>query len=169
MRWISIIPIIFAVLPAFAISGNEVAYLGGITQTSKPGEIGVFDTAEPTALTISSPGGRLSINYNSIQKIDYKVEVAHHLGVAPAVAVSLIKRRERRHYFTFTFSDPLGVPEVAVFEVSKGLPQTLLPLLVARAPHACMTSEQRRSCAVTSSPATNLRDFRRDANLVQIR
>ena len=47
-------------------------------------------------------------------------QVARHLGVVPAIAVGLVKRWQRRHYFRITYHDESKTQQVAIFEVSKG-------------------------------------------------
>jgi hypothetical protein len=66
--------------------------------------------------------------------------VARHLGVLPAIAVGLVKKRQRRHYFRISYRDENGVVQVVVFEVPKNMPRTLLPILQTRAPQGCKTA-----------------------------
>jgi phosphatidylglycerophosphate synthase len=129
------------VLPACAVEAGQVAYVGGSLSVTQ-GTIGSFDTTSPTALIFRSGGSGVSSNevdigYKSIRGFAYTTEVAHHLGVLPAVAVGLVKRRERKHFLTLRFSDSAGVAQAAVFEVAKNDPPVLLAILHARAPQAC--------------------------------
>jgi hypothetical protein len=73
----------------------------------------------------SSQATRFSIAYDKIKKIEYHKEVAFHLGVAPAIVVGLIKKRERKHFFTITYTDEAGVRQAAVFEVAKDAPSVV--------------------------------------------
>jgi hypothetical protein len=137
-------------VPAFAVEAGQIAYVSG-TLAVPQGMIGSFDTGSPAALVFkyAAPGGGPSvveIAYKSIGGFEYSTEVAHHLGVAPAVAVSLVKRRERKHFFTFKFTDASGVAQAAIFEVPKNDPPGLLAILNARAPQACRM--QKMSCGV---------------------
>lgn len=133
---------------AFGVSGNEVAYVGGSISGLRPGDIGAFDLSSETDLVFGSDGKRVSIAYNKIRKIEYRKDVAVHLGVAPAIAVGLIKRRERRHFVTLTYTDETGIQQAAVFEVAKDKPRTLIPILAARAPRACVISDHYQPCPV---------------------
>jgi phosphatidylglycerophosphate synthase len=132
---------VLLVAPCFAVEAGQVAYMSG-SLTVPQGTIGGFDTMSPEALVFKftasgSAAGEVDIAYKNIGSFEYSTEVAHHLGVLPAVAVGLVKRRERRHFFTIKFTDSSDVPQAAIFEVPKGDPPGLLAILRARAPRAC--------------------------------
>jgi CDP-diacylglycerol--glycerol-3-phosphate 3-phosphatidyltransferase len=130
-----------AARPCVAVEAGQVGYMSG-TLTVPQGTIGDLDTTSPEILVFkftasSSAPGEVDIPYKKIGSFEYSTEVAHHLGVLPAVAISLVKRRERRHFFTIRFTDSSGVPQAAIFEVAKRDPPGLLAILRARAPQAC--------------------------------
>lgn len=147
-RTAGIVLVLLLATYAFAVAGSEVAYIGGSLSLLKPGDIGAFDLSSATELVFSDDGKKVSIAYNKLKKIEYRKDVAVHLGVAPAVAVGLIKRRERRHFVTLTYTDEAGIQQAAVFEVAKDRPRTLLPILAARAPQACVISDRYQPCPV---------------------
>jgi hypothetical protein len=129
------------VLPACAVEAGQVAYTGGSLSVAQ-GTVGRFDTTSPTALIFRFAGAgsnpnEVDIEYKNVRGFSYTTEVAHHLGVLPAVAVGLVKRRERKHFLTLRFTDSVGVAQAAVFEVAKNDPPALLAILRARAPQAC--------------------------------
>jgi phosphatidylglycerophosphate synthase len=135
-------------VPAFAVDAGQIAYVTG-TLAIPQGMIGSFDTASPAVLVFkyAAPGGdpsEVEIAYKNIGGFEYSTEVAHHLGVLPAVAVGLVKRRERKHFFTFKFTNSSGVAQAAIFEVPKNDPPGLLAILNARAPQACRM--QKMNC-----------------------
>jgi CDP-diacylglycerol--glycerol-3-phosphate 3-phosphatidyltransferase len=137
-------------VPAFAVEAGQVAYVSG-TISVPQGMIGSFDTDSAPVLVFkyAVPGGgprEVEIAYKNIGEVEYSTEVAHHLGVLPAVAVSLVKRRERKHFFTFKFTDSAGLAQAAIFEVPKNDPPGLLAVLNARAPQAC--GMQKMNCGV---------------------
>ena len=140
---------------AFAVSGSEVMYVGGSVSALNAGDIGTFDTTPPQELAFASNGKKLSVAYSKLMRIEYHKEVAVHLGVAPAIVVGLIKKREERHFITLTFADEAGQRQAAVFEVSKSAPQSLLPILAARAPQACVISNKYQPCPVAARPLRN--------------
>src|SRR5580765_548783 len=119
MRLILAVGLIVFSTTAFALSGTEATYAGGSAKNLKPGDAGTFDVSGNDALVFVAPSERLSITYSRIVKMEYRRELTHHLGVAPAIAVGLIKARDKKHVFTITFTDEAGVPQAMVFEVPK--------------------------------------------------
>lgn len=99
--------------------------------------MGKLDTTSQTALNFESPGGKLVIPFEEIDSYEYSQQVARHLGVLPAIAVGLVKRRQRRHFFRITYHDDSKTQQVAIFEVSKETPRSLLAVLQGRAPEGC--------------------------------
>lgn len=152
MRRIVAIVLVLLLLPAtnaFAVTGNEVMYVGGSVAALKPGDTGTFDTRPAKVLEFVSNGKRASVAYDRIRKIQYSKEVVHHFGVALAIAVALIKKRERRHFIALTYTNDEG-EQAAIFEVSKSAPQWLLAILAARAPQACVILYEYQPCPVVS-------------------
>ena len=133
---------------ALAVTGKEVLYVGGSLAGATAGDIGHFDTSSPDELVFVAPTGRLPIEYAKILKIEYRKEIAHHLGVAPTIAVALVKRRERRHFVTITYLDQVGGRQAAIFEVAKSAPRPLLAVLSARSPQACVITSEFSPCPV---------------------
>jgi hypothetical protein len=123
-----------------AVEGNEVAYFGGTVTSVQSGAVGQLEMSSGSDLTFRFPGGSLVIPYASIKSYEYSTEVAHHLGVAPAIAVGLIKKRQRRHYVRISYKHSSEVAQAVVFEVPKQMPRTLMAILQARAPHGCKTA-----------------------------
>lgn len=110
----------------------------------KAGEVGKLDTTSPLALSFESASGNVEIPYAQMDSYEYSQPVAHHLGVLPAIAVGLVKKRQRRHIFRITYHEEDARPEVAIFEVSKQIPRSLLAVLQARAPQGCKAQPYRR-------------------------
>jgi hypothetical protein len=155
-RIVVIVLLLIVATDAFGVTGSEVAYVGGSISALKPGDIGTFDFSPATELGFVSNGTRFSIAYDKIKKIEYHKEVAFHLGVAPAIVVGLIKKRERKHFFTITYTDEAGVRQAAVFEVAKDAPRSLLAVFAARAAQACVVSETYQPCpALSNRTVTN--------------
>jgi hypothetical protein len=139
--------------PAFAVEAGQIVYVSGTLGVS-PGTVGSFDTASPTALVFkfSAPGassGEIGIEYKNIVAFEYKSELARHLGVLPAIAVGLVKKRERKHFFSIKFTDATKVTQAVIFEVPKNDPPGLLAILNARSPEACRSP--RLQCFVPPS------------------
>jgi len=124
-------------MAAEAVEGDNVMYAGGTAVGIKEGSIGKLDTKSLSALSFESAGVTLTIPYAKIDSYEYWHPVARHLGVLPAIAVGMVKKRQRRHFFRISFRDEAGDLRVAVFEVPKQMPPVLLGILGAKAPGKC--------------------------------
>jgi len=133
-------------LPAAAEEG-QVKYAGGTAPGLNAGSVGRLDTTPETSLLFQYGGVKLMIPYASIESFDHSMEVARHLGVVPAMAVGLVKMRQRRHFFRIAYRDSNQVAQVAVFEVPKQMARALQATLETRAPLAykpCPASSPRK-------------------------
>ena len=124
-------------LPVAAVEDGQVMYAGGTAKTLQAGVVGRLDTTSETALSFDYSGTKLLIPYATIESFQYSTEVSHHLGVLPGIAVALLKKRERRHFFRISYRGADNVSQVAVFEVPKQMPRTLQAVLQTRAPQSC--------------------------------
>jgi hypothetical protein len=124
-------------LPAVAVEGDQVMYVGGATSKIKAGVVGTLDTSSETTLIFDYSGSKLAIPYASIESFQYSQEVTRHLGVLPAIAIGLVAKRRHRHFFRIAYRDSNNVAQAAVFEVPKRMPRTLQAILHARAPQTC--------------------------------
>lgn len=124
-------------LPAFAVEGDQVMYVGGTTSQMKEGVVGTLDTSSQTTLIFNYSGSKLEIPYASIESFQYTQEVTRHLGVLPAMAIGMVAKRRHRHFFRISYRDPNNAAQVAVFEVPKHMPRTLQAILEARAAQTC--------------------------------
>lgn len=131
-------------LPAGAVEDGQVMYAGGTVPALQAGVLGRLDTALATALSFEYAGNKLVIPYAKIDSFKYYEQVARHLGVLPAVAVGLVKKRQQKHFFQVTYRDESNLSQVAVFEVSKQMPQILLAVLQIRSPQGCKPSYATR-------------------------
>lgn len=132
-------------ISALAVEDGQVRYVGGTAPGLSADSIGQLDTSSATALAFRYPGGDLVIPYAAMQSYQYTQEVAHHLGVAPAIAVGLVRKRQRCHFVRISYHDPDNVAQVIVLEVPKHMPATLLAVLQTRAPQGC---KPKTTCAV---------------------
>jgi hypothetical protein len=122
-------------LPALAVEGAEVRYIGGTQRGVTPGLIGRLDTTAEKSLIFEYASNKLDIPYASIRSFDYAKEVSHHLGVLPAIAVGLLKARQHRHLFRISYRVQ-ETDQAAIFEVSKEMPRTLKAVLEAHGAHS---------------------------------
>lgn len=124
-------------LTALAVEDGYVTYLGGTLASLQEGDRGKLDTSSPTDLVFESSTRRLVIAFVKIDSYEHSQQLAHHLGVLPAVAVGLVKKRKRRHFICIAYHDENNTPQVAIFEVPKKMPLTLMAILRQRAPQGC--------------------------------
>lgn len=124
-------------LPAVAVEGDQVRYVGGTVPAITSDTIGSLDTTSEMSLTFNYKNTSLVIPYGAIDSFEYSKEVTHHLGVLPAIAVGLLKKRERRHFFRISYHDADHTVQIAVFEVPKQMPRTLEAVLAAHVPNDC--------------------------------
>jgi hypothetical protein len=124
-------------LATSAVEGGQVMYVGGTVQTLTGGVSGRLDASSQRVLNFEYSGGKLAIPFEMIDSYEYSQRVARHLGVLPAIAVGLVKRRQRRHFFRISYHDDSKTSQVVIFEVSKEMPRTLLAILQERAPQGC--------------------------------
>jgi hypothetical protein len=127
-------------LPAGAVEGDQVKYMGGTVADLHSGTIGRLDTTSATSLTYEYSGNKLVIPYAKIDTFEYSIDVARHLGVLPAMVVAPVRKRQRRHFFRISYHDESNVSQVVIFEVPKWMPPTLLAVLQVRAPQGCKSS-----------------------------
>lgn len=111
-------------------------FTGG-TVRATAGVLGHFDTTSDAALSFDYPGDKLMIPYAKIESFEYSKQVARHLGVLAAIAVGLVKKRQQKHFVRISYRDAGDMSQVAVFEVSKKMPRTLMAILQTRAPQGC--------------------------------
>lgn len=146
--WMLLGLLLLLALPAGALAGHEVKYVGGTAPGLQSWAVGRLDSTSDTALIFEHAGSKLAIPYSAIQSSDYSVEVTHHLGVLPLILVSLFRMREQRHFFRISYGGPDDVIQVAVFEVPKQMPRSLRAVLEARRPHS--VPFHSRPCARSS-------------------
>lgn len=132
-----LLTVILMPLPTPAVEGDQVMYVGGTVGALNKGILGKLDTTSQAALNFESPAGKLVIPFQEIDSYEYSQQVARHLGILPAIAIGLVKRRQRRHFFRITYHDESKTQQVVVFEVSKETPRSLLAVLQGRAPQGC--------------------------------
>lgn len=129
-------------MPALGVDSANVKYIGGTQAGIAPGVIGHLDTTSDGSLIFEYGANKLAIPYESIQSFDYSKEVAHHLGVLPAIAVGLLKARQHRHIFRVIYRVE-NSDQAAIFEVPKEMPRVLQAALQA---HGAQSSSKPKPC-----------------------
>lgn len=134
MRIAALLLLIAVALPATAADGNDVIYEGGTIPNLHSATAGRFDTTNRESLAFISSAGQLTIPYAQIDSYEYSRQVVHHLGVLPIIGVGLVRARKKNHFVKIVYHDENSGSQVAVFRIPKHLPNTLMPVLQARAP-----------------------------------
>jgi hypothetical protein len=124
-------------LATIAVENSQVMYAGGTVETLKEGTPGRLVTTSPTALTFESSGSQIVIQFANIESYEYSQQVARHLGVLPAIATGLVRHRQKKHFLRISYKEENDAQQVAIFEVPKQMPRTLLAILQLRAPWGC--------------------------------
>lgn len=132
---IAVFLLLFAVaMPAIAADENDVVYEGGTIPNLHSATAGRFDTTDHESLAFVYASAQLNIPYGQIESYEYSRQVVHHLGVLPAIGVGLVRARKKNHFVRIIYHDDKGGSQVAVFRIPKHSPNTLMPVLQARAP-----------------------------------
>jgi hypothetical protein len=114
-----------------AVRGHHAAYIGGTAAI--PREIqGSLDTDDTRELQFRYRAGVYSIPYASITSMEFGEKIGRRVGVALAVGWIALFSKKKRHYLTLGYTGQTGSAEAAVFELSKGIYQAMLPTLEAR-------------------------------------
>ena len=139
-----LITLSFLPLPACAVDGSQVKYVGGTAPGVRDGVIGRLNTTFESELTFEYAGNKLVIPYNGIRSFQTSEEVTWHLGVIPAMVVGMFKIRRRQHFFRIEYHDTNSVAQALVFEVPKHMPRILQAVLETHSPGA---NRKCRPCA----------------------
>jgi hypothetical protein len=139
--------------PALAVDGSQVQ-LRSVTVPGHPIDaIGVFDITTPDNIIFRAPGAPdLAIPYASIIEFSTRNEVKFHIGVAPAIAVGIVKKRKKQHFLSLSYRDATQTVQVVTFEISKQAPPMLTSLLQAKARTACERREAGACIPVVPAP-----------------
>lgn len=151
-RVLAVILVFAMVAPVFAVEDGEVVYSGGTVTSLKEGATGKFDTTSQSALTFETSGNKLVIPYERIQSYQYSKQLARHYGALLTVAIVMFKYRQRRHFLRVTYLDDASTAQVAVFEIPKTMPRTLMAVLQARAPQGCKPNSFGYDASVGTCP-----------------
>jgi hypothetical protein len=136
-RFIAAILLLATASPVFAdVFKGQTMYVGGSAAGLSEGTYGKLDTQNETALVFTHDSAKLAIPFTAIKSFQYRQERARRLGVALTIAVGIVKRLQRRHFFNVDYVDEKGVPQTAIFEVAKEDAPTVQAVLRTKAPCA---------------------------------
>jgi phosphatidylglycerophosphate synthase len=128
---------IAAAAKADAIKG--VTFTGGSVSSIPSDTAGTLQIDSPDKLIFqAASGNQIAIPYSAVESFYYRKELAHHLGVLPAIAVGLVSTRAHRRLITISYLDEAHAKQIVVLELPNGAPEILLPVLRSRTPF-CQT------------------------------
>jgi len=133
-KLIALALVLAVALPSFAtiVEGSQVLYEGGTAPGVKEGLVGTFDTSSEQVLVFNAEGTKLAIPYAKVTNFNYEEKLARHYGVILTLLIVPFKYRQRRHILTVNYVDDQNAPRVAVFEIAKTAPETLVPVIQSR-------------------------------------
>jgi hypothetical protein len=129
-QFVVLILLLVAATSVFALGNGRVEYVGGTASNVKPGTIGELDTE--AALVFVHSGGKFAVPFDRIESFDYWEKRARQLGVLLTIAFGLFKPLQQKHFFRIAYRDERDLPQAAVFEVPKQMPDVLNAVLQAR-------------------------------------
>ncbi len=122
-------------LPAFAATpGPDVVYVGGTIATPVTSTSGVLDLSSQDALLFKTSAGNITVPWTSIQSWTSYSQTTHHIGVLPAIAVGLVRKRQRSHFLRIAWKDERKSDQGVLFEIPKQMPAVVETALNVRAP-----------------------------------
>jgi hypothetical protein len=134
-RFIAVI-LLLVTAPVFGdVYKGQTMYVGG-TAGFAEGTYGKLEMQNERALVFTHESAKLTIPYAAIKSFQYRQERARRLGVALTIAVGVLKRLQRRHFFNIDYVDEKGTAQTAIFEVAKDDAATVYAVLKTKAPCA---------------------------------
>src|SRR4029077_18965051 len=80
--------LLLASMAVIAVENGQVMYVGGTVSGVNEGVLGKLDFVSETSLIFAeTDGSKLAIPFAKMESYEYWNEVAHHLGVLPAIGV----------------------------------------------------------------------------------
>jgi hypothetical protein len=83
-------------------------------------------------LVFEYKGGSYAIPYASVTSLEFGQKAGRRVALAVLISPALLFSEKKQHFLTIGFSNEAEGNEVVVFELSKGIFQSLLPSLEAR-------------------------------------
>lgn len=126
-------------------SYGQAKYVGGNIQGLSRGTTGKLDLSSPTAITFEAGSRKIEIPFDEIDGYEYTTDVAHHLGVLPFIVVSLLRARQRVHRIRIDFNASENLPQTAILEIPKSMPQVVLAVLQIHESHC---AARQTACSI---------------------
>ncbi len=124
--------VLMASIPVGAAdAGGSATYVGGTLDLPEKSK-GKLLVDDATMARFTCKRGTVEIPYATIESIEYGQKAGRRVGAAVVVSPLLLFSKKRKHFVTLAYRDAAGVPQGAVFEVSKGAAYVVAKTLESR-------------------------------------
>ncbi len=111
--------VVWPALPARAVDGDAVCYVGGTLPALAEGQDGHFDMSSRELLRFTGAKGTWQVSYRNITKLAYGRKAGRQVAAGIIVSPFWLAAPKRKHYLTLQIKDDSGKLQVGVFELSK--------------------------------------------------
>jgi hypothetical protein len=133
-------------LSARAVDRMDATYINGTAKAVPEEARAALDTSSTAALELHAGATTVPIPYSRVTSYEYRVENRFRLGALPAVAVGLLKAREKRHLLTIAWTDDQGNEQTATFETTRDRARGLIKVLDIRSPQVAIAHKRHVDC-----------------------
>jgi len=120
-------------LAAAAVRGKSARYVGGTLPVFTAAINGTWEIEEKAVVfTAEKNGGKVSIQYDKIESIEYGQKVGRRVGAAVMVSPLFLFSKKRKHFVSIAYLDEEGKKQGAVFELAKDIVKESLRTLESK-------------------------------------
>ncbi len=116
---LAVLCLAWAVLPAFAVDGDAVYYVGGTVPGLKQGQEGRFNMTSRELLRFEGSKGMWETPYKKITRLQYGRKLGRQVAAGIIVSPFWLSAPKRKHFITLEIEGESGDVRTATFEVSK--------------------------------------------------
>ena len=128
----SILPWLFAMLPAIAPAQSKAEYVGGTASQVTVGSEGSIHVEDEHYFAFYSKHSQVRVGYDQINLIEYGQQVGRRLGYAIVISPIFLLSKTRKHFLTVGYLGEDGKQQALVFRVDKNDIRATLVSLEAR-------------------------------------
>lgn len=125
---LSLLPVV-----AFAVDSEKAKYMGGTATSVKEKAEGPMVTNLDTGLRFDAKkDGLWEVPYTSITELEYGQKAGRRVAMGIMLSPLALFSKQRSHYLTITYTDPMGLEQAVVFELGKNIVRTTLKIIEVR-------------------------------------